>query len=75
MTNYQFTPDGLAQLYTDLRDHYGTANETVPWIYSTHWLNMALAELDTLYTNEDWDAVIQLALEEHLDISKYCELA
>ncbi len=61
----------LPQLYRDLQDHYGTANATIPWIASTHWLNMALAELDTAYENQDWEHVVEMALNEGLDIDQY----
>lgn len=73
MTTYHISPDGLARLYHDLQDHFGTANATIPWIASNHWLDMALAELDTAYDNHDWDKVIEMALDEGIDVTKYCE--
>lgn len=60
-----------ARLYHDLQDHFGTANATIPWIASTSWLNMALAELDTAAENNDWDHIIEMALDEGFDIDRY----
>lgn len=59
------------RLYRDLQDHFGTANATIPWIASTHWLNMALAELDTAAQNDDWDHVIEMAQNEGFRIENY----
>ena len=60
-----------ARLYEDLQRHYGTANETIPWIHSTHWLSAALAELETAAQNGDWDHVIEMAMDEGFDLTKY----
>lgn len=60
-----------ARLYRDLQNHFGTANETIPWICSTHWLSAALAELDTAAEADDWDHVIEMALDEGFDIDQY----
>ena len=60
------------RLYRDLQNHFGTANATVPWIASTRWLNMALAELDTAVQNNDWDHVIEMARNEGFRIENYC---
>lgn len=60
-----------ARLYHDLQEHFGTANATIPWICSTNWLSMALAELDTAAANDDWDKVIEMALDEGFDLDKY----
>ena len=59
------------RLYQDLQNHFGTANETIPWICSDHWLTMALAELDTAVENNDWDHVIEMALDEGFDLDRY----
>ena len=59
------------RLYRDLQDHFGTANETIPWICSTHWLSAALGELDTLASNGDWNGVVELAKNEGFNIDDY----
>jgi len=59
------------RLYHDLQDHFGTANATIPWIASTHWLNMALAELDTMAENDDWEGICEMAVNEGFDLSRY----
>jgi len=73
MTTYHMNPDGMARLYQDLQRHYGTANETIPWICSTHWLSAALGELDAAMDAQDYDHVIEMALDEGIDVTKYCE--
>ncbi len=60
-----------ARLYRDLQNHFGTANETIPWICSTHWLSAALGELDAAAEADDWDHIIEMALNEGFDIEKY----
>lgn len=59
------------RLYRDLQNHFGTANETIPWICSTHWLSAALAELDVAVQNDDWDHVIGMAQNEGFRIENY----
>ena len=59
------------RLYRDLQNHFGTANESIPWIYSTHWLSMALAELETAARADDWDTVIKMAQDEGFDLEHY----
>jgi len=60
-----------SRLYQDLQNHFGTANETIPWICSTHWLSAALAELDTAVQNNDWDHVIEMAQNEGFQLKSY----
>ena len=60
-----------SRLYRDLQNHFGTANETIPWICSTHWLSAALAELDTAVQNNDWDHVIEMAQNEGFQLKSY----
>lgn len=59
------------RLYRDLQNHFGTANETIPWIYSTHWLSAALGELEAAAEADDWEHVIQMAIDEGFDIEQY----
>ena len=59
------------RLYRDLQNHFGTASESIPWICSTHWLSMALAELETAARADDWDTVIKMAQDEGFDLERY----
>ena len=59
------------RLYRDLQTHFGTANESIPWICSDHWLSAALAELDAAAEADDWDHVIEMALDEGFNIDDY----
>lgn len=59
------------RLYQDLLNHFGTANETVPWICSTHWMSMAIAEVETAAKADDWDTVVEIAKNEGFDIDRY----
>lgn len=59
------------RLYRDLQNHFGTANETIPWICSSHWLSAALGELDAAAEADDWEHVVEMAINEGFDIEQY----
>lgn len=59
------------RLYTDLQETLGAANASIPWICSNHWLNGALAQLDTLYDEHDYSGIIEFACDQGVNISDY----
>lgn len=55
------------RLYQDLRTHFGilcTVNKYT-------WASGALAVLDTYAYTEDWDGIINIALNEGFDMEDY----
>jgi len=67
----QITVD-IAAIYRDLKDHFGTLMASqdfhlcgAPWAYG------CLASLDTLWSQGNYDEILELALDEGFDMTKY----
>ncbi len=63
----------FADLVSDLRDHFGTLAASTDWhMFPTSFFNACLAEIDTACSERDYDRIIQIALDEGMDLDKYC---
>jgi len=60
------------RLVSDLRDHFGTLMASGSWYQGpVSFFNACLAELDTALQEQDYDRVLELAMDEGFDMDSY----
>ena len=66
----------LADLVSDLREHFFDMKLAMEYKWSMipmSWVDGCLAEIDTACRYGDYDRIIELALDEEMDLDKYCD--